>query len=272
VNLPAIVQNYGWEFELNTINIAAKDLRWSSSVNLTFARNKLLEYPNLAKSGYNFVIGQPLDISFLYHFTGVNPQTGLPTFQTTAANGVPSYSTDRMIAPYGTPFYGGISNTISFKGFQLDFTFQFNHRNGYLNNTLSSNYSPYGYSYTNQSVAVLNRWTKVGDNAALPMASVNSNSLYSSLASSDYNWGDASYIKLKTLSLSYALPKKVVKHIGMSSLSVYAQGQNLYTWAKQKYTYDPETTAAGTGVGLGTGNYIATPQLRTMVIGLNCSF
>jgi hypothetical protein len=58
----------------------------------------------------------------------------------------------------------------------------------------------------------------------------------------------------------------------MSAISVYAQGQNLYTWAKQKYTYDPETTQPGTGVALGTGNYIAFPQLRTMVIGLNCSF
>ncbi|WP_157543789.1 SusC/RagA family TonB-linked outer membrane protein [Mucilaginibacter paludis] len=271
-NLPAVVQNQGWEFELNTINIVKKDLRWTSSINLTFNRSKLISYPNLATSSYSssYFIGMPLDLTMLYHFTGVNPQTGLPTFQT--ANGTPNYSTDRIPAPYGHPYYGGISNTITYKSFQLDFTFQFNHRNGFLNNTLTGNYSPYGYTYANQSVAVLNRWRNPGDVSPLPMASVTPNSLYSTLASSDYNWGDASYIKFKTLSLSYSLPKQWVKHIGMSSVSVYGQGQNLLTWAKQKYTYDPETTLPGTGVALGTGNYIAFPQLRTMVLGLNCSF
>ena len=57
----------------------------------------------------------------------------------------------------------------------------------------------------------------------------------------------------------------------LRQLSVYAQGQNLFTWAKQKYTLDPEGTAPGTSPGLGTGAYIAMPQLRSMVLGINCS-
>lgn len=270
-NLPAVVQNYGWEFELNTVNITGKSFKWTTSANLAISRNKLVSYPDLAKSSYSnsFFIGQPLDITLLYHYTGVDAQTGLPTFKT--ANGTPNYSTDRAIAPYGHPFYGGISNTITYKSFQLDFTFQFNHRNGYLNNTFSTNFSPYG-NLANQSTALLNRWTKSGDNAYYPAANSGYYPAYSTLSSSDYNWGDASFIKFKTLSFSYSLPKQFVKDIHMSSISVYAQGQNLYTWAKQKYTYDPETTQPGTGVALGTGNYIAFPQLRTMVIGLNCSF
>jgi TonB-linked SusC/RagA family outer membrane protein len=271
-NLPAVIQNQGFEFELNTINLSSNSFKWNTAINLTINRNKLISYPNLSTSSYSstYFIGQPLDIVQLYHYTGVNPATGLPTFQT--ANGTPNFATDRSIAPYGKPFYGGISNTVTYKNFQLDFTFQFNHRFGYLNNTLASNFNPYGYNYTNQSTALLNRWAQPGDAAFYPAASVTANSLYSTLASSDYNWGDASYIKFKTLSLTYTLPKRFVNKLKLSNTSVYVQGQNLYTWAKQQYTLDPETTLPGTGGSLGTGNYIAFPQLRTMVIGINCSF
>jgi hypothetical protein len=63
-----------------------------------------------------------------------------------------------------------------------------------------------------------------------------------------------------------------VRKIGFDNVSVFARGENIYTWAKQKYTYDPETTVSGTGTALGTGQYIAMPQLRTIVLGLNCTF
>ena len=271
-NLPAVIQNKGMEFELNTINISSKDFKWTTSINLTINRNKLISYPGLATSSYStsYFIGLPTDLVQLYHYTGVDPQTGLPTFKT--VTGTPNYNTDRIKAPYGHPYYGGISNSLTYKNFTFDFTFQYVHRNGYLNNTLAMNYSPYGYTYTNQSTAILNRWTTIGDKAFYPAASTNSNSLYSTLASSDYNWGDASYFKFKTASLNYSVPKQWVNKLKLSEATIYLQGQNLFTWAKQKYTYDPETTQPGTGSGLGTGQYVALPQLRTIVIGLNVTF
>jgi hypothetical protein len=271
-NLPAVIQNKGMEFELNTINISTKDFKWTTSINLTINRNKLISYPGLATSSNStsYFIGLPTDLVQLYHYTGVDPQTGLPTFKT--VTGTPNYNTDRIKAPYGHPYYGGISNSLTYKNFTFDFTFQYVHRNGYLNNTLAMNYSPYGYTYTNQSTAILNRWTTIGDKAFYPAASTNSNSLYSTLASSDYNWGDASYVKFKTASLNYSIPKQWVNKMKLSDATIYLQGQNLFTWAKQKYTYDPETTQPGTGSGLGTGQYVALPQLRTIVIGLNVTF
>lgn len=272
-NLDASVQNKGWEFELNTLNMAGRNFRWSTAVNLTISRNKLLAFDNLAKSSYSnsYIIGKPTDIVMLYHYTGVDVNTGLPTFQDKNGDGIINYSGDRFVAPYGNPYYAGISNTLTYADFSLDFTFQYNHRNGYLNSPLNTNYSPYGYNYTNQTTAVLDRWIQAGNAAFYPKASVNYDSSYGNMPGSDSNWGDASYLKLKTVSLNYALPKAWIRRIKMSNASVYLQGQNLYTWAKQKYTYDPETTAPGTGQGLGTGRYIALPQLRTFVLGLNCS-
>ncbi|MBV4360193.1 SusC/RagA family TonB-linked outer membrane protein [Pinibacter aurantiacus] len=276
-NLNALIQNKGWEFELNTTNILKKDFTWTTSINLTLNRNKLLEFPDLATSSYasTYVIGQPIDVPLLYHFTGIDKASGIPTFLDVNKDGSIGYSDDRLPAKIGTPYFGGITNSFSYKGFTLDFTFQFNHRYGYVNNTLNdyhTSYYPYGYSYYNQSAPIVDSWTPSNPNAKYPAAGVNYSNDISNLAGSDFNWGNTSFVKFKTLSLAYSLPKKWLSRAGISTASIYAQGQNLYTWAKQKYTYDPETTQPGTGSGLGTGTYIAFPQLRTMVLGLNVSF
>jgi TonB-linked SusC/RagA family outer membrane protein len=272
-NFPADVQNKGWEFELNTTNIKTNDFKWSTSINLTINRNKLISYPDLATSSYasSYVIGQPTDIRFMYHFTGVDPATGLPTFEDLNKDGLITYANDRKPVPYGHPYYGGLINTLSYKGFVLDFAFQYNHRNGYIDNGLSNN--PFGYTYENQPISALNRWKQAGDIAKLPAATTTSSASYSNLIySSDYNWGDASYLKLKTVSLNYNFSRILAKKVKMSAISIYVQGQNLYTWAKQKNTYDPEVTRPGTGSGLGTGQYITLPQLRTIIIGINGTF
>jgi len=271
-NLNATVQTKGFEFELNTINVIAGDFKWNTNLNLTISRNKLLDFENLENTFYasSYIIGQPTDIRKFYKYSGVNPATGLPTYQDLNGDGSISFAGDRYVGYYGHPYFAGMNNSLSYKGFALDFMFQYNHRYGILNSTLSAN--PAGINYTNMSTALLDRWGAVGDTALFPAASTVNDASYGNLTSSDINWGDASYLKLKTVSLNYTFPKTLTSKLKLSNLSVYVQGQNIYTWAKQKYTYDPETTLPGTGPGLGTGQYIAFPQVRTIVFGLNCSF
>lgn len=271
-NLNATVQTKGFEFELNTINVSAGDFKWSTNLNLTISRNKLLAFDNLENTFYanSYIIGQPTDIRKFYKYTGVNTATGLATYQDLNGDGSISFSGDRYVGYYGHPYYAGMNNSLSYKGFALDFMFQYNHRYGVLNSTLSS--SPAGINYTNMSTALLDRWGAVGDTALFPAASTVNDPSYGNLSSSDVNWGDASYLRLKTVSLNYTFPKAIASKLKLSNLGVYVQGQNIYTWAKQKFTYDPETTLPGTGPGLGTGQYIAFPQVRTIVFGLNCSF
>ncbi|MBS1566110.1 MAG: TonB-dependent receptor, partial [Bacteroidetes bacterium] len=271
-NFPAMVQNSGLELELNTVNVENRNFKWNTSINLTVPRNKLLAFPDLVASGYGttYAIGKPLDIRFLYHYTGLDANTGAPTFEDVdKSNSIGNE--DRKIAPYGNPFFGGITNSLSYKGISLDFTFQYNHRNGYVDNALGSN--PLGYTYENKPVTALNRWQKPGDNAFLPAATTAFPASYSNFFySSDFNWGDASFLKLKTVSMSYTIPREWAKKAKMSAATVYVQGQNIFTWAKQKNTLDPETTLPGTGSALGTGQYIAMPQLRAIVFGINCTF
>jgi TonB-linked SusC/RagA family outer membrane protein len=272
-NLNAVIQNKGWEFELTTINVQNKDFSWTTNINATINRNKLLSFPDLSQSFYanDYVVGQPVVNPMLFHYTGVDPKTGLPTFQD--KNGDGNYdASDMSLAPYGHPWYGGLTNVITYKGVSLDFTFQYNHRMGYKDATLNGQYSPFGSTPMNQSTDYLNRWTAPGSKGYFPAANVDYDPSYGYLAQSDFNWGDASFLKLKTVSLNWTLPKTWVQHLAMSNAQVYLQGQNIATWAKQKYVYDPETTVDGTGPALGTGAYVAFPQLRTIVLGLNVTF
>ncbi len=136
----------------------------------------------------------------------------------------------------------------------------------------------------NQNDYWLDRWTPNNSNTNIPGAIIPtvpassadgvalSNS-YNQYTSSDAVYGDASYIKLRSVNLSYNLPKSWTSRLKMSNCNVFMQGQNLFTWAKNKYVLDTETTVQGGPSGLGTGTIAQVlPPLRTIVFGFNCQF
>jgi TonB-linked SusC/RagA family outer membrane protein len=272
-NFPLTIQNNGFEFELSTTNIQSKGFKWVTALNLTIQRNKILEINNASQllNNSSYIVGLPVNVTLLYHFTGINPATGVPTYQDMNGDGSIT-SADRAPAPVGKPYYGGLTNSFTFKDFELSVSLLFNHRMGLINSSAPNSSFPYGAALNNENTSALKRWMAPGDNSIYPGATTLSTSAYSFYNSSDANWGDASFIKLKTVSLTYALPKPLIRSMGLASLSVFARGENLATWAKQKYTYDPETAATGGAGGLGAGQFMVMPPLRTIVIGLNCSF
>lgn len=273
LNLPATIQNKGLELELNTSNVLTKDFSWKTSANFTFTDNKITDFPDLEKSFYasTYVVGESVNLIRLYHYLGVNPANGTATFEDRDGNGIIN-SNDRYIADLGTPFFGGFNNTFTYKNFELGIFFQFNHRFGV---TQILNTRP--GTLVNQNDYWLGRWTPANPNSNIPGATATAGSAiytsYNNYTSSDAVYGDASYLKLRSVNLSYTLPAEWLKHIKMSSCSVFVQGQNLYTWSKNKYILDTETTVPGGPPGLGTGTLSQVlPPLRTIVFGVNCSF
>lgn len=258
-NLDAVVSNRGYEFELTSTNISQKDFKWTSAFNISFQRNKLVEFDQIATSFYatSFAIGYPITVSKYYQYNGIDPNDGRALYQdldgVTGANA----NTDRYFASIGTPFFGGLSNTFTYKNLSLDVFFQFNHRRGAINNIYGTRIG----SLNNQNISALNRWRAAGDtNASLPGASANSGGVifnsYTNLGQSDIFYGDASFIKLRSAHLSYSLPSNWTRQVKLSSAKVFVQGQNLLTFAKNKYVLDPES-----------GNSL--PPLRTIVFGIN---
>ncbi len=272
-NLDVLIQNDGFEFELNTINVTTAALRWTTNINLTFLRNKLVSIGDPARlfNSSFYTVGQPVNATRLFQYTGLDAN-GLPTVRDLDGDGIIDFNKDRLMAPIGTPFFGGINNSISYKDFQLDVFLRFNRRMGYKFNFNEVYGFPLGETVSNRPTAALDRWSETNTAGVYPAATTLYTQAFSNYSSSNALWGDASFLKISTISLSYNLPSAWIQPLKLSKVSVYVQGQNMFTWAKQKYILDPETALPGTGTGLGSGQFQAMPQLRTIVAGLNVSF
>lgn len=240
-NLDALVANSGWEFELTSLNIDSEKWKWTTSFALTIPRNELLEFPNLENSTYanSYVIGEPITIRKVLHFTGVDPETGVYTFEDYNGDGQISVPEDsQRIVDLAPKFYGGLSNTVKFENLELQLFFQFN-------NQLAENSNIFGTTPgvpVNQSVDVLDAWSSPGDQTNTQAFTTGSN-YERTIASinfrqSNASFSDASYLRLKTLSLSYNLRNLITKS---SNTKIFIQGQNLFTLTDFK-GQDPEQT------------------------------
>jgi TonB-dependent starch-binding outer membrane protein SusC len=241
-NLAADVQNTGFEFTIESKNIQSKNLQWVTEFNLSIPRNKLVSFQNFANSNYanTYAIGYSLGVRHLLKFTGLNPQTGQYTFYDYDHDGQITYPNDYQdLVDIKYSYFGGLMNKISYKKIELDFLFQFVKKNAL--NIYSSLGLP-GTINSNQPVDVLNRWQKAGDNASYEMYSQNYGSAagtaYFNKLSSDAVVSDASFIRLRNLSLGYRFQGKGQK--GLKNCKVYIQAQNLFVISKFP-DMDPET-------------------------------
>lgn len=258
-NFPASIQNTSWEFVLNTVNIKGKDFNWTSSINLTVPKNKLMSFPNIEITSYasgdqGVIVGHPLGITKVYRYSGVDPATGL--YSVLDKNGnpttTPDYTTDRTsLVSTLSRYYGGFQNSISYKGFQLDFLFQFVRQKGGRELYYSSSAEDivpgrFQNNIGNQSVTVLNRWQKPGDNAPIAryVTGLGNYNVIPWPYYSDIGYSyEASFLRLKNLSLSWQLPARLLQRTSLQNARFYFNGQNLATITN--YTgLDPETRAA----------------------------
>jgi TonB-linked SusC/RagA family outer membrane protein len=265
-NLPATVQNKGWEFALSTRNIDSKYFKWKTSFDFTANQNKLVAFPGLSSNAtYKniYTIGQPISYVKLYQSLGVNPQTGIYQFE--GSNGQPTYSpsalTDKTVFIDLAPkFYGGFQNSFSYRAWQLDVFFQFKKQMG--QNPLFSAFLPPG-GQANSLTGVLNRWQAPGDNSRIEQFTQNFGGsafvAYSDAATSQLGFVDASYIRLSNLSLSYQLSGAWMNKMNLQRLQIFIHAQNLFTITGYK-GLDPETL-----------NTTALPTLKIITAGVQIS-
>ncbi len=257
-NLPATVENTGWEFELNTSNIQGKSFTWSSALNLTIPRNELLAYPGIEGSSYanTYTVGESLYKPRRYNYLGLDPSTGVYKFEDLNGNGVldagDRQPTERA---YTSHWYGGVQNTLSYKSLSLDIFIQA------VSKTVQSPFvSALPGSMNNQTVDVLNRWQQPGDQTPFTKftqstASGSAGASFNQLTNSDRD-ADASFVRLKNVSLSYTFPQALIDKVKLQNMRLFVQGQNL--WTITKYPGDPEVV-----------NLRFMPSLRTVTAGLS---
>ncbi|MDY0905149.1 TonB-dependent receptor [Pedobacter sp. CFBP9032] len=273
------LRNRGFEFSVNSDNIKGRDFTWRTSFNIAFNKNKVLSLPkNLDEDGRDFLQGSPVQRAitgysknsfYLIRYNGINPQTGnaewlkkdgTPTTTPTAA--------DRVIAGKGDPdFQGGITNTFTYKNFDLTAFFNFTYGNDvYLDGlTFTDNFGTGSY---NKSVKLLDYWTQPGQNAFAPALNSPTRTTYSQASTAQLR--DGSYLRLKNLTFGYNLPKEFLQRTKIfSSVRLYFLAQNIWTIKNKEFRGDPEISANGASNLVVGQSFFALPQAKSYTFGVN---
>lgn len=261
-NIPARIRNNGLEIELTANNITSGQWKWTSNFNLTFPRNKLLNYEGLATSSYanSYVIGHSLFIVKKYQVTGVDPATGVYTFTDFDNDGRITAPNDQQAIIFtGQQYFGGLENTITFRKISLSFLLQFVKQKQGAN--YLSRFAARPGSLGNQPVWVLDRWQRAGDIAAIQRfvnSNPEANTAYSNYLRSDAAYSDASFLRLRNLYLTIDLLSDKWKNKGIAEAKLLLQGHNLLTITRYK-GLDPETKSL-------------LPPVRMWTAGIQFSF
>lgn len=187
---------------------------------------------------------------------------------------------DRTIIGNANPkFTGGLTNSFSYKGFDLNIFLNFNYGNNVYNANVLANMI--NADYYNTLAFLKDRFTTMNANGELilndptQLAALNQGKIYSSFNGNNtgrlYNdiIEDGSFLRINNVSLGYTLPKSFIRKAKISNARIYVTGYNLYTFTK--YTgYDPEVSVINNAITPGV-DFSAYPRARSFVAGISLS-
>jgi TonB-dependent starch-binding outer membrane protein SusC len=272
-----VIANKGVEFNINTVNMD-KRLRWTTDFNMSFNRNKVIkmELVDMNKFGKIYsnndevaIVKKGLPLGSFYGFIaeGVDTATGNMIYKDYNKNGIFD-EFDKTVIGNGQPkFTFGLTNSFTYKRFDLRIFIQGSYGNDIYNATRIDLEGM--FDSKNQSLAVLRRWTPTNKITDIPKA-ITDGDLYNVRNSTRFV-EDGSYVRLKSLTLSCKAIDSNPKIKAIKTLSIYVTGQNLITLTNYS-GFDPEVNAYGnsaTEVGIDYGTY---PQSRSVIVGLNVEF
>ncbi|MEO5562276.1 MAG: TonB-dependent receptor [Chitinophagaceae bacterium] len=271
------LENKGLEILINSRNIETKDLKWSTSFNIGFNKNKVknIEGQVIEGSSYQRAMeGQPIGVFFMPEFIGVDPANGDALYLDEDDKSTNDYNlaNRRVVGDPNPNFTGGLTNTLSYKGLDLNVFFTFVSGNEIFNEGGRFMSSGFGNGFDNQTSDLLDRWQKPGDITDVPRVGA----IFPTGQRRSSRWlYDGSYIRLRQLSLGYSFPASVINALKINSARLYVSGSNL--WTKTKYISDPEVNTLGTQVtavqNISAGvDFYTIPQPKTITIGLNVKF
>ena len=277
------LENKGIEFVLNTDNLVGA-FKWKTSLNLAANRNKITDLQGqIIEAGLNnmsrAVEGQPLGTYFTAEYAGVDRANGNALWYKNVTNtdGSIDRSTTNVYSQaqrvvVGNPqpkLIGGLTNTFSFKGFDLSIFF-----NGVFGNKINfygvGRFSSANARFEdNQTVDQLDSWTKETPDAKFPEARLFFNN---GAQPSSRFIQDGSFVRLRNVTLSYSLPKSLLNKAKINSVRLFLTGQNLLTFTK--YTgWDPEVNADDIVTNIAQGyDFYTAPQAKTITGGINIGF
>ncbi|MBA3647437.1 MAG: TonB-dependent receptor [Chitinophagales bacterium] len=276
------MQNKGFEFEVNG-DILVKNFKWNASLNFAANKNKVVALEqgqslidDAGASGLNVVkVGEPLGVFYGPEYAGVDPANGDALFYVNGPEDDRATTNDFNLANFvviGNPnpkFIAGFTNSFSFKNFSLDISLQSVYGNDInLNGDhwMNSN----GGFWDNQIVKALNSWKNPGDITDVPESRYGFDN-GDQFRSSRYVTS-GSYLRVKTITLGYNIPVKILQKIKISQLRVYASAYNLFTITNYD-GWDPEVSTDFFADNINVGiDFYSAPQPKTIVFGISLGF
>lgn len=300
------IRNQGWEVSLETVNVKTRNFQWSTSFNIAFNRNKIMalntgentlmpsplvwEQKFIGQYPYISQVGKPTGLMYGYIYLGTYKNEDFNSAGL-LNDGVPYLTeytreeikpgdakyldingdgkiteADRTIIGCGQPLHtGGFGNTFNWKNFDLNIFFSWS----YGNDVLNANRLIFESGATrelNQLASYVNRFNAVTNPYSdIPRAYANGTMLYSSRVVED-----ASYLRLKSISLGYTLPSKAVRKLRISTLRIYVSVDNVWTLTGYSGP-DPEVSTRSSVLTPGF-DWSAYPRSIGATAGVNITF
>lgn len=303
------LRNDGLEISLHSRNIVRNNFRWESSFNISFNQNKILALTRdqtemFRNNAFHFQytesfnisrVGEPAGQFWGYEWLGnyqyadfdeTSPGVYLLK-DNVADNGSPRgdiqpgdikyrdvnedgriNDDDKVILGRALPkHFGGFNNNFSYKNFDLNVFFQWSYGNDIYNaNRMIFEGNSIRITDLNQFASYADRWTPENqDSKNFRTGGGGQVGFHSSRVLED-----GSFLRLKTVALSYHLPERWIKRAGLGALSFSISGQNLLTWTKYS-GFDPEVAVRNSVLTPGL-DFSAYPHSKTFVVGLKASF
>ena len=270
--------NKGLEITINSKNIVTKDFTWGTNLVWSWNKNEIKDLYGDEKSdiGNRWFIGEPISVIYDYEMVGIwqkdeiergdhlnwdpQAQPGDVKLRDVNGDGKIDPNDDKTIQGQTTPkWIGGLTNTFTYKNLSLSIfiqTVQGLKRNNSLLGTASDEMG------RRNSPTEIGYWSES-----------NPSNEFRSLSKTSNRWGygfpcDASFTRIKDVTLSYQFPAQIINALRISALTVYASARNLATFTSWK-GWDPEADITQRGWRDYENNY---PMTKSYVFGLNVTF
>lgn len=270
------IRNTGVEFSVDADVLKQKDWLLNVNMNISHNKNRIKELyggrPQIS-GNRRFEEGRDMDELYMAEWAGVNPEDGSPQWFTTDSNGnrvltskYTEANNNKVYLGSAAPkIFGGFGASLTWKDLTLNVAFNYSYGNKLYSSgreLLDSDGAYTTYNSINLKKG-WSRWENPGDIATHPKAFDGGNN--NAHKTSSRYLEDASYLSLRNLSLTYALPSSFTSKIGLKNVNLNFSADNLFTITKYSLI-SPEVGAAG---GTGTAGSSLYPLTRKFVFGIN---
>ena len=270
--------NTGLEVTINSKNVSTKDFTWNTSLVWSWNKNEIKDLYGDGKDdlGNRWFIGHPISVIYDYEMEGIwqkdeiergdhqkqdpQAQAGDVKLRDIDGDGKITPEGDKTIQGQTTPkWIAGLTNTFTYKGISLSIFIQTVQGLKRNNSLLAMASDEMG---RRNSTLEVGYWSES-----------NPTNEFRSLSKTSNRWGygfprDASFTRIKDITLSYQVPARITQAMHINALTIYASGRNLFTFTDW-IGWDPESDITQRGWGGYENNY---PMTKSMVFGLNVTF